>query len=145
MNEAPRPASARPRAWLSLALFLATMFSTTAHGAANLHPGGSIFPLRDGLSYSLPLMAILVCHELGHYFAALFHGVPASLPFFVPLPPGFGLGTMGAVIVQAGTSDRKKLIDIGAAGPLAGLAVALPVLWYGLAHSSVGPQVGIGG
>jgi membrane-associated protease RseP (regulator of RpoE activity) len=134
----------RPRYLLSLLLFLATVLTTTAHGAMNAH-GGSIGRLTDGLSYSIPLMAILVCHELGHYVAARYHGVPASLPYFIPLPPFIGLlGTMGAVITQEATTDRKKLIDIGAAGPLAGLAVALPVLWYGLRLSPVGPALGGG-
>jgi membrane-associated protease RseP (regulator of RpoE activity) len=68
--------------------------------------------------------------------------VDASLPYFIPLPPSFGLGTMGAVIgMKNVTADRRKLIDIGAAGPLAGLLVAVPVIWYGLAHSSVAPLV----
>ena len=86
-----------------------------------------IAPISDGLSYSLPLMLILLCHELGHYFAARRHGVDASLPYFIPLPPGFGLGTLGAVIgMRDVATDRKKLIDVGAAGPLAGLIVAIP-------------------
>ncbi len=83
-------------------------------------------------------MLILVCHELGHYFVARAHGVDASLPYFIPLPPWLGLGTMGAVIgMRDVTSDRKKLIDIGAAGPLAGIIVAIPVILYGLAQSKV--------
>jgi membrane-associated protease RseP (regulator of RpoE activity) len=122
-----------------LGLFLATLLTTTAQGAMSRH-GGALFPLADGLSYSIPLMAILVCHEFGHYFAARIHGVPATLPYFIPMPPPIGiLGTMGAVIVQSPTDDRKKLIDIGAAGPLAGLVVAIPVLLYGLHLSQVGP------
>ncbi len=133
-----------PRWRLSLILFLATCFTTTATGALALHQE-SMFPLSDGLAYSVPLMAILLCHEFGHYFVARIHGVPASLPFFVPLPPGFGiLGTMGAVILQGGTADRKKLFDIGVAGPLAGLAVAIPALVYGLTLSDVKPLMGIG-
>ncbi len=96
----------------------------------------SLFPLQAGLSFSLPLMAILTFHEFGHYIAARLHGVRASLPYFIPMPPPFFLfGTMGAVISQSGTTDRKKLIDIGAAGPLAGLVVAVPVLIYGLQQS----------
>src|SRR5512147_2574563 len=111
---------------LNLALFLATLFTTTLQGA-DLAPGAtSIF---DGLWFSIPLMTILLCHEMGHYIAARIHHVPASLPYFVPLPPGFGpFGTMGAIILQSRTTDRRKLMDIGAAGPLAGLVVAIPVL-----------------
>ena len=70
---------------------------------------------------------ILLSHELGHYLVARLHGVDASLPYFIPLPPSFGLGTMGAVIgMRRVTCDRKKLIDIGAAGPLAGLRWPFP-------------------
>jgi membrane-associated protease RseP (regulator of RpoE activity) len=122
-----------------LLLFVATAFSTTLTGALLAHNGNHLWPLSDGLSFSVPLLAILLCHEFGHYFAARLHKVPASLPYFIPLPPGIGLfGTMGAVITQgAGTTDRRKLIDIGAAGPLAGLLVAIPVLAYGLSLSEV--------
>ena len=128
---------------LNIALFLTTLLTTTVQGAIMRHETGGIFPLADGLSFSVPLMAILLCHEMGHYIAALIHRVPASLPYFVPLPPGIGMfGTMGAVILQSRTSDRRKLIDIGAAGPLAGLVVAIPVLAYGLALSPVGPIEG---
>ncbi|HEX3906259.1 MAG TPA: site-2 protease family protein [Polyangia bacterium] len=141
----PRP----KRLLLHVGLFLATFLTTTAAGAIYVHGqkgGGSvleaILPIADGLSYSVPLMLILLAHELGHYLVARYHGVDASLPYFIPLPPPFLLGTMGAVIgMRDVTSDRKKLIDIGAAGPLAGLLVAIPVLWYGLRHSQVGPLV----
>jgi membrane-associated protease RseP (regulator of RpoE activity) len=146
LSEAPPPddgPAARGADYrLHAGLFLATLLTTTAAGALSAHGGGALLPLRDGLSYSIPLMAILVCHELGHYFAARYHGVPATLPYFIPLPPPIGLlGTMGAVIVQAPTADRKKLIDIGAAGPLAGLVVAIPVLLYGLHLSDVQPTL----
>ncbi len=140
MTEPQTPPS---RVWLNVLLFAVTLLTTTVTGALYAHHE-SILPLQSGLSYSLPLMAILVCHEFGHYFAARAHGVPASLPFFIPLPPGIGLfGTMGAVIVQEGTTDRRKLIDIGAAGPLAGLLVTIPVLLYGLQHSQVQAVTGV--
>src|SRR5512141_154922 len=130
-------------AFLNVALFLLTLLTTTMQGALESHGMSSMFPLQDGLSFSLPLMAILLCHEMGHYIAARIHKVPASLPYFVPLPPGIGMfGTMGAVILQSRTTDRRKLIDIGAAGPLAGLVVAIPVLAYGLSLSPVGPSMG---
>jgi len=133
----------RPRYHVHLLLFLATVVTTTAQGAANVHKDGSLWPLWDGWVYSVPLLAILVCHEFGHYIAARIHGVPASLPYFIPLPPPIGImGTMGAVIPQEATADRKKLIDIGAAGPLAGLVVAIPVLWVGLRLSHVTPSAG---
>jgi len=132
------------------ALFLLTFLTTTASGAIRQHPGAdfpfwqilfpidAIRPISDGLSYSVPLLLILLCHELGHYFTARLHGVQSSLPHFIPLPPILGLGTMGAVIgMQKVTADRRKLIDIGAAGPIAGLLVAIPVLIYGLSLSPV--------
>ena len=131
--------------FVNIGLFLLTLLTTTMQGALERHGYASVFPLRDGFSFSLPLMAILLCHEMGHYIAARIHKVPVSLPYFVPLPPGMGLfGTMGAVILQSRTSDRRKLIDIGAAGPLAGLAVAIPVLIVGLFLSPVQPLVGVG-
>jgi membrane-associated protease RseP (regulator of RpoE activity) len=136
----PRPESARrpPRLLLHIGLFLATFLTTTAAGAIFVHGDDRVIPIADGLSYSVPLLLILVCHELGHYFVARAHGVDASLPYFIPLPPWLGLGTMGAVIgMRDVTADRKKLIDIGAAGPLAGILVAIPVILYGLSLSRV--------
>jgi membrane-associated protease RseP (regulator of RpoE activity) len=129
----------RPRYLVHLGLYLLTLITTTMAGMPYASEGRG--PLISGLAYSLPLMAILTCHELGHYVAARLHGVRASLPYFIPLPM-FGLGTLGAVITQEGTSDRKKLIDIGAAGPLAGLLVTIPVLLYGIHLSEVKPLVG---
>jgi membrane-associated protease RseP (regulator of RpoE activity) len=124
------------------ALFLATILTTTASGALLVHGDRGIPPIADGLSFSIPLMLILVAHEAGHFLVARLHRAPASLPYFIPLPPGLGLGTMGAVIgMRDITRDRKRLIDIGAAGPLAGLLVAIPVLWWGIAHSKVMPTI----
>jgi membrane-associated protease RseP (regulator of RpoE activity) len=130
----------KPRLLRHAGLFLATFLTTTATGALEAHRMEAINPIRDGLPYSLPLMFILLCHEFGHYIVARLHGVPASLPYFIPLPPGLGLGTLGAVIgMRKATTNRKQLIDVGAAGPLAGLAVAIPILVYGLMKSEVGP------
>lgn len=145
----------KPNYLLHVGLFLLTFLTTTAAGSLYIHPQteaegplgwiARVPPISDGLAYSVPLLLILVCHEFGHYFAAKAHGVPASLPFFIPLPPSFGLGTMGAVIgMRQITADRRKLIDIAAAGPLAGLAVAIPVVLYGLALSEVHPMRGGG-
>lgn len=146
---APLGARAPARAAIvPVALFLLTFLTTTASGAIQLHPGadfpwwqilfpvGAIRPISDGLTYSVPLLLILLCHEFGHYFAARAHRVHASLPHFIPLPPLLGFGTLGAVIgMRQVTSDRRKLMDIGAAGPLAGLMVAVPVIVYGLSLS----------
>lgn len=96
--------------------------------------------LAGSASFALSLLAILLFHEFGHYIAARIHGVPASLPFFIPLPVLSPLGTMGAVIVMRGRiKSRNALLDIGAAGPLAGMVVALPVLAWGISESKVGP------
>jgi hypothetical protein len=134
----PQALAHKPRTIaLAVLLFVLTFVSTTYVGAENSGVAAPSF--WDGLRYSVPLMSILLCHELGHYIAARIHRVPASPPFFVPmpLPP---LGTMGAVILMSGRiSRRNALLDIGAAGPLAGMAVALPVLIYGIATSEVGP------
>lgn len=94
---------------------------------------------RQGLEYAIPLMIILFCHEMGHYLQSLKNRVPASLPFFIPLPLP-PMGTMGAVIFQArGVATRRQMFDIAVWGPLAGLAVTLPILWYGLSHSQYVP------
>jgi membrane-associated protease RseP (regulator of RpoE activity) len=131
----------RPR--LAFTLFALTLLSTTYVGSL-MEGGGHFwernFDLLAGLPFSLPMMSILVAHELGHYIAARLHLVPASLPYFVPLPLP-PLGTMGAVILMPPEiKSRNALLDIGAAGPLAGLVVALPVLAYGIATSPVLPQ-----
>jgi membrane-associated protease RseP (regulator of RpoE activity) len=119
---------------LSVVLFLATFASTT-------YVGATADSLWSGLAYSVPLLAILLSHELGHYIAARIHRVPASPPFFIPLPLP-PLGTMGAVILMPDRITRRNaLLDVGAAGPLAGLVVALPVLAYGIAESPVQPIV----
>ncbi|MFH1811070.1 MAG: site-2 protease family protein [Pseudomonadota bacterium] len=92
--------------------------------------------LVDGLGFSLPLLAILLTHEMGHYLTARVYRVPASLPFFIPMP--MGLGTMGAVIsMRASSHDRRALLDIGASGPLVGFVVAFGVLLLGFARSEV--------
>lgn len=89
--------------------------------------------LAGGLAFAATLMTILLVHEMGHYVAARVHKVDASLPFFVPLPPQISLGTLGAVIrMRNPIADRNQLIDVGVAGPLAGLAVAIPLLAVGL-------------
>ncbi|MEA3199885.1 MAG: hypothetical protein QOE90_1313 [Thermoplasmata archaeon] len=93
------------------------------------------------VTFALPLMAILTIHEFGHYVAARRHGVDASLPFFIPVPPVlFPTGTMGAFIaMREPMPNRKALFDIGAAGPLAGFVVALVVLLLGFVLMAVHP------
>jgi membrane-associated protease RseP (regulator of RpoE activity) len=118
---------------LHVGLFMLTVASTFYVGID--YAGGS---LRRAWLYAIPLMAILLTHELGHYFLARRHKVDASLPYFIPFP--FGLGTFGAVISMKGRiSTRNALLDIGAAGPIAGLVVAIPLLIIGLKYSPVLP------
>jgi len=93
------------------------------------------------LTFAATLMTILTCHELGHYVAARRRGVSVSLPFFVPLPPWLTIGTLGAVIeIEKPIEDRDALFDVGAAGPIAGLVVTIPLLVIGLWLSEVGPE-----
>lgn len=97
-----------------------------------------------GCQYSIPLMFILLCHEMGHYLQARRYDVPASFPYFIPLPLP-PLGTMGAVILQGkGIADRKQMFDIAVTGPIAGLVVTLPILIYGIYTSSYVPSSWIG-
>lgn len=89
-----------------------------------------------GLPYVLTLLGILGVHEMGHYVMARIHKAAVTLPFFIPMP--LGLGTMGAVIrLKSPIKNRQQLFDIGIAGPLAGLAVAIPLLIVGLLLSPV--------
>ncbi|MCX7854937.1 MAG: site-2 protease family protein [Anaerolineae bacterium] len=127
-----------PRPWVNLVLFLATLLTVMLAGAAP-QPGGTLLSaLLSGLPFAVALMAILLAHELAHYFVARRYGSPVSLPYFVPMPLSI-LGTMGAVIFQrAPMRDRKALFDIGIAGPLAGFIVAVPLLFLGLLFTRVG-------
>lgn len=89
-----------------------------------------------GLPYVLTLLGILGVHEMGHYVAGRLHKASVTLPFFIPMP--IGLGTMGAVIrLKSPIKNRRQLFDIGVAGPLAGLAIAVPLLIVGLMTSPV--------
>jgi membrane-associated protease RseP (regulator of RpoE activity) len=86
---------------------------------------------QAGFTYMVCVLAILLSHEMGHFVMTLIHRVRASLPYFVPFPVS-PLGTMGAVIGMDGSqADRKQIFDIGLAGPLAGLIVAIPIIWIG--------------
>jgi membrane-associated protease RseP (regulator of RpoE activity) len=140
--EAPRTAR-KGRLWTPILLFVATCLSVLWTGAAMVLHGSpaTLAELASGWVYALPLMSILLCHESGHYIAARVHGVPASLPYFLPLPAVSPFGTLGAVITMPDRiRSRNALLDIGAAGPLAGMAVALPVLLFGLSLSPVEAQ-----
>ncbi len=90
--------------------------------------------LRYGLSFSLSLLFILICHEMGHYVACRIYRVQATLPFFIPTPPMIGpAGTFGAFIkIQSPMPSRKAVFDIGVAGPIAGFLALIPVAIIGL-------------
>lgn len=153
--DSPPAAHPRPRWGLHLALGLATLATSTVMGAifyAPLPVGFTILPwwrlllhpefLVGGLGFSLPLLTILLCHETGHYLAARYHRLDATLPFFIPMPIPFlySPGTMGAVIrIREPIRRRAQLMDVGAWGPLAGFAALVPVLLLGLSWSTAAP------
>jgi membrane-associated protease RseP (regulator of RpoE activity) len=122
---------------INLVLFLVTIGSTLYAGAVN-EPGFTGTQIWLGWPFSLSMLLILGAHELGHYFAARYHKVPVTLPYFIPFPTF--IGTMGAFIrLKAPIKNRRALLDIGAAGPLAGMVFAVPILILGLLTSPVGP------
>jgi membrane-associated protease RseP (regulator of RpoE activity) len=136
--------------WLHVLLLVLTLATTTWIGVAHyLEFQSDYLPtaippvtaglLVKGLWYSLTILAILGCHELGHYFACRYYDVDASLPFFLPMP--FLLtGTFGAVIrIREPIPQKHMLFDIGIAGPIAGFLVAVPALFIGMAMSHVAP------
>jgi Zn-dependent protease len=127
---------------VNVLLFLATVVSVT------VFPGywaeGSKF-FQDAslfvhwLGFSLPLLAILLFHEFGHYFAARRRGIPATLPYFIPFPNI--IGTFGAFIkMKAAINNRQSLLEVGAWGPLAGFVVAVVFLAWGLQNVSFSPR-----
>jgi membrane-associated protease RseP (regulator of RpoE activity) len=127
------------RVWLNVLLFAATVLTTTMAGAELFGVDYISNPhlLYKGLPFSAAIMAVLGTHELGHYFVAKKNGMRTSFPFFIPIPTG-PLGTFGAVIKHRGPiPDRKALFDVGIAGPLAGLVVAVVVTFIGLSLQPV--------
>jgi membrane-associated protease RseP (regulator of RpoE activity) len=119
-------------------LFAATVISILYSGAMYGSEPGRPLRLSDGVTFTAALLGILLTHELAHFFFARLHRVNASLPMFLPLPVLSPVGTAGAIIVMPDRiRSRNALLDVGASGPLAGLAVAIPVLLVGLSHSSV--------
>jgi membrane-associated protease RseP (regulator of RpoE activity) len=138
----PSAAVTPPRAeggrfpWINAALFAATLVTTVVAGAeqAGLREptvGGVILA---GAPFAASLVAILLTHEMGHYFLARRHRVDSTLPYFIPFPSV--VGTLGAVIrLRSPIPSRKAVLEIGAAGPIAGFLVAVPLYAWGLAHS----------
>lgn len=143
---APQPWSI-PR--INLVLFLLTLLTTTMAGADSAGafvtlgaPWQSLINLGAGLTFSIPMMAILLAHEMGHYLTSRRHGVDATLPYFIPAPfPSlFIIGTFGAFIkMKSAPRTRRAMFEIGAAGPWAGFVVALVAVILGLKLSTVTP------
>lgn len=137
----PQPRPPRTRPALHLGLLAATALTLAfaggvfwegllSHWGDLFHPARLLRMMAAGLPYAFWVLVILGAHEMGHYLACRRYGIPATLPFFVPGPPP--LGSFGAVIrIRGAIPDRKALFDVAAAGPLAGFAVALPVLLWG--------------
>jgi membrane-associated protease RseP (regulator of RpoE activity) len=158
MNDASERAAASERSALAgddeaptrrnyhrpLILFLLTVVTVFRAGALQEGAPDGLGSLLLGWKFAVPLLAILLAHEFGHFVAAVLHRVRASLPYFLPVPVGY-LGTFGAVIAMPDRiRSRNALLDIGAAGPLAGMVIALPVLAIGLSLSAVEPISPVG-
>jgi len=148
----PGPSDSR----INIALFVITFLSVIYTGVvfANVSTYSATVPqpnlsttqgvisfILGGLPFGLALMAILLAHEFGHYLAARHHKTSVTLPYFLPLPPPLSpLGTLGAFIrLKSLPKNRKHLLDIGLAGPLAGFVVAVPILLVGIYLSKVMP------
>lgn len=140
-----RPRARYKSSKVNIVLLFLTVITTTISGSilwvgATGGTEADIFSLKNlaygALYFALPLLAILGTHEFGHYFTAKKHGVAASLPFFIPMIPP--LGTLGAVIsMREPIPNKKALLDIGAAGPIAGMIVAIPVTIIGIHLTNV--------
>ncbi len=144
VNTPPMQKPSNP--WVNVILFVITVFSVMLAGATPEVPlpadaGGQILALFKsiftGWPFALALLGILLAHEFGHYLVSRYHKTPATLPYFIPFPFS-PLGTMGAAILMKGVPKNKRILfDIGVAGPLAGMLVAIPVLFLGLSMSSL--------
>lgn len=156
----PRPPRKRPL-WLALILFLLTVLSTLAVGAefalsysANREPfSGDASPLAAmaatfshpqllalGIPFSFTLLGILFAHEMGHYVACQLYRIDVSYPYFIPAPTL--IGTFGAFIrIRSPITTRRALFDVGLAGPVAGIVLAIPAMAYAVATAKVVPHV----
>jgi Zn-dependent protease len=140
----PKPSNPRT----NIILLVLTIFSVLLAGTMYTYDGpmpegwlASIWTLLrnlgSGLPFAISLMTILLAHEFGHYFAGRYHKTHVTLPYFIPFPFSY-FGTMGAFIqMKEIPRNRRHLLDIGIAGPLAGVIVAIPVLLIGLSLSKV--------
>ena len=148
----PSPVTPRAsyRLLVNIILFVLTVISVMLTGIdvpPDAIPPDSPFSLTfllrylwTGWPFALSMLGILLAHEMGHYIACRYYKVPATLPYFLPAPFISPLGTLGAFIIMRGIPKNKRvLFDVGVAGPLAGLVVAIPVLFIGLSISPLGP------
>jgi membrane-associated protease RseP (regulator of RpoE activity) len=126
---------------LHIGLFIITFITTTIAGmewSTGTAGPYELESLVQGLPYSISIMIIITFHEFGHYFAAKFHKVSATLPFYIPFPPipyFINFGTMGAVIrTRSRIYSRKAMFDIGIAGPLTGFIACIGILIYGFTN-----------
>jgi membrane-associated protease RseP (regulator of RpoE activity) len=143
-----RHAPSRKEWALSALLFFLTVISTTVAGLAYMAGPTAVFYIPKivstrpelilgALQFSLPLMAILLAHELGHFFACRYYGLRCTPPFFIPTPFPY-TGTFGAFIkIKSTFGSKRSLFDIGIAGPLAGFIVTMIVLWFGISLSRI--------
>ena len=138
-----------PRLWINVVLFVLTIFSMLLTGAEippSAMPADGSYPwayaiqhILTGWPFALAMLGILFTHEMGHYIACRFYKVPATLPYFIPMPLVSPFGTLGAFIMMRGIPKNKRILfDVGVAGPLAGLVVTVPVLFLGLYLSQLG-------
>jgi membrane-associated protease RseP (regulator of RpoE activity) len=146
----PRPRKFQSRLWLHGLLLVLTLVSTTFAGAAHYASFVSEFSAQpvtlhwglvlQGFWYSGTLLGILGAHEMGHYVLCRRYNVDATLPYFIPMPLIALTGTLGAVIkIREPFPNRTVLFDIGVAGPIAGFALLVPALFYGMTLSNVVP------
>jgi membrane-associated protease RseP (regulator of RpoE activity) len=126
---------------IHIVLFVCTFITTSMAGAFQVgaNPFADPASIRAGFPFAVTLLSILLIHELGHYTLAMVHHVRATLPYFIPAPPVL-IGTFGAFIrMKSPPANRRALFDVGAAGPWAGLIVAIPAVVIGLRLSEVRP------
>jgi len=132
------------RPWIiNLLLFLGTALTTTLAGAlyAGAKTDSLVLFFLSGWVFSVPLMAILLVHEMGHYLTGKGRFLDVTPPYFIPAPPP--LGTFGALIkIRSPITNRKVLVEIGASGPISGSLVAIPLLLVGLYLSEIRPPTG---
>jgi membrane-associated protease RseP (regulator of RpoE activity) len=147
-----KPERKKKPIWINIVLLIATIITTTLAGSFQwvsidntdiLEMLSPYYILNGFVFFSIPLLLILGIHEMGHYFASKKHNIEASLPYFIPLPPPiFILGTFGALIsTREPIPNRKALLDIGAAGPICGFLVAIPVSLLGLFFMQQNPML----